>query len=357
MIRTIWERYFISELKKVFALFLFSFYGLYVLIDYSTHTKSFKNYNFDFLDITGLYLYDFVMRMEVLVPFAILIAVIKTLSQLNTNNELIALMAGGIKLKRILRPFVLFGLFFTLLMYLNTEFLQPRALKYHKQVDLKRAQAKQKKHNHSPIRQLILEDGSTIIFQNYDEADQQLFDVFWIKSINDIYRMKTLSPYSVVPIGHSVEHLVRNEDKTMTVAEFIDQKEFPEIHFDKNKLQESVTTPDDLSLTQLAAKWPKERSNLSEKEAKIVTVFYYKMAMPWLCLLAAIAPAPFAVRFTRTLPIFFIYAGCIFGLVAFYLVMDAALILGERQVVSPEVAIWVPFGAFFAFFGWKFYKL
>lgn len=356
ILTSIWERYFLKETLKVFILFLFGFYALYVLIDYSNHSHSFQSYRFTFFDIASYYAYEFITRMNILVPFAILIACIKTLCSLNTHHELIALMASGIRLKRLLLPFVFFGLFFTGVIYFNTEFLQPRALKYHKQRAQARAKVKQKKHHHAPISQLTLEDGSSFIFQSYDESSELFFDAYWVRSIDDIYRIRELAPYGDMPLGRDVEHLQRHADGAIAVAEFSTQMAFPAMVFDKKTLLDTVSSPNDYSLSTLIDKLPEHENDLSEKEAELLTAYYYKLVFPWLCLLAVIGPAPFCTRFSRTLPVFFIYAIGLFGLFAFYLFMEAATVLAERQMVSPALAIWVPFGCFFGFFGWRFWR-
>lgn len=352
---SIWERYFLRETAKVFTLCLLGFYGIYALIDYSNHAASFKHYHFTFFDITKFYAYEFVTRMDVLVPFALLIACIKTLCSLNTHNELVALMASGIKLKRILLPFMAFGLFLTAMIYFNTEILQPMALKYNTKLDHSRAKAKQKKH--LSIQHLALEDNTTFIFQEYYPAAKEFFDAYWVRSIDDIYRIRHLSPYSQLPIGHSVDHFQRNAEGLLVLTESFSEKVFPDMHFNKEKLLESVILPDAHSLSALKEKLPRHHDELSEKEAQLLTTYYYKLALPWLCLLAVLAPTPFCIRFSRTLPVFFIYALSIFGLVTFYLVMDAAIVLGERQMFSPAIAIWIPFVSFFTFFGWRFLRL
>lgn len=352
---SIWERYFLRETAKVFTFFLLGFYGLYVMMDYSNHAASFKHYHFSILDIIKFYAFEFVTRMDVLVPFALLIACIKTLCSLNTHNELVALMASGIKLKRLLLPFVVFGLALTALIYLNTEVLQPMALKYNTKLDHSRAKAKQKKH--LSIRQLVLEDNTPLIFQEYDTAAKEFFDAYWVRSIDDLYRIQQLSPYTEVPTGKFVDHLQRNAEGLLVLTESFPEKTFPDMHFNKQQLLDSVTLPDAQSLSDLKEKLPSHGNELSEKEAQLLTTYYYKLALPWLCLLAVLAPTPFCIRFSRTLPVFFIYALSIFGLVAFYLVMDATVVLGERQMFNPALAIWVPFASFFAFFGWRFLRL
>lgn len=355
MLNTIWERYFLRETLKVFLFFLFGFYGLYVLIDYSNHSHSFQNYKFSFLDIGSFYAYEFITRMDVLVPFAILIACIKTMSSLNRNNELIALMASGIKLKRLLLPFVVLGLLLTTLLYFNTEILQPNALKYRKHLDQTRTKVKQKKKNRTAIQQLALGDETSLIFQDYDEGSDVFYDVYWVRSIDDIYRMEYLLP-TEIPVGRGIEHLQRDKDGVLAVTETYKEKLFPEMHFNQKQLLDSVTPPSALSLSSLKDKLPARGQMLSEKEAQTLTTFYYKLAMPWLCLLAVIAAAPFCTRFSRTLPLFFIYALSLFGLFAFYLVMDAAVVLAERQIIQPFLAIWVPFALFFGVFGWRYMR-
>ena len=190
ILTTIWERYFLRETAKTFLFFLVSFYGLYAFIDYSTHAASFKHYHFSIWDILKFYAFEFIAQMDVLVPFSLLIACVKTLCSLNAYNELVALMASGITLKRLLLPFVAFGLSLTALTYFNMEVLQPMVVKYNTQLDHSRAKAKQKKYQ--LVQQVVLEDGSSLIFQKYDSATQAFFDAYWVRSIDDIYRIRHL---------------------------------------------------------------------------------------------------------------------------------------------------------------------
>jgi len=129
----------------------------------------------------------------------------------------------------------------------------------------------------------------------------------------------------------------------MAVLESSQEKKFPAMRFSQQGLTETITPPDELSLFELWNQLPPTKETLSEKEAQKKTIFYRKLVLPWLCLLAILGPAPFCIRFTRQLPVFFIYAGSIFGLVAAYLIMNAATVLGERQVLQPAWAIWTPF--------------
>lgn len=352
----IWERYFLKETLKTFFLFIFCFYGLFVLIDYASHATSFHrgSTSFQWKVIGFYYLLEFIKRLEVLVPFALLLATVKTLTTMNIHNELVALMTSGVKLKRLMRPFLLLGLSFTALLYLNTEVLLPQVLKEIKHMDNARSLLKHKNRNQPLVRHLILEDGSTLLFQNYDSTSKHFFDAYWIPSVDSIYRIKFLFPYADQPLGQFVDHLKRSKSGELKLEDSYTEKAFPEIQFNKQTLFETITSPDEQSYSELWAKTPSMIDPQSEKQSQLVSTYFYKLAMPWLAFLAVIGPMPYCVRFTRNLPLFYIYAWSIFGLVAFYIIMDAALVLGERQALSPILAIWPVFGLFMVTALWRY---
>lgn len=359
MIFKTWERFFLKQTLKTFFLFIFCFYSLYVLIDYATHLNHFHSSktDFSFKVVLNYYLFDFVKHLEVLVPFAVLIATVKTITNLNVHNELVALLASGVKLKRLLRPFILLGIFFTTLLYLNTEIFLPKSIKELKSFSEEKAIAKAKNLGSKPVLHLNLEDSSTLIFQDYNSKEQHFVDTYWVRSIDEIYRIKFLYPESGEPKGEFVDHLIRDNLGQLVLKASYLSKSFPEMHFNKQTLFESITRPEEQSYTDLSNKIPSLNEIKSEKQAQLVTSFYYKLAMPWLALLAVIAPIPFCVKFTRHLPLFLIYAWSIFGLVAFYIVMNSSLVLGERQVLPPHLAIGIPFGLFMGVFGFRYVRL
>jgi len=359
MIRTIWERYFLTQFFRMLFFFLFCLYGLFVLIDYASHAGTFSLHkgHLHWQDIVRYYLYVFVSRAEILLPIALLIAFIHTVCSLNTHSELAAFMAGGFSLKTLMRPFVLVGILAVTLMYANEQFLLPDALRKLRRIE---DMAKHQKHRYSSeqgVSHLILDDKSLLLFQNYDSSLERFFDVYWIESTDSIYRMKYLSPLLSGPIGYFVDHFVRGENGTLTQEKAYKELLLPEIKFNQDLMQSTIFDPDILPLTELAEQAAEIPKGWNEKESKLLTAYYWKLAMPWLCLLAIIAPAPYCVRFSRNLPIFLIYAFSLFGLIAFYTFLDGAQVVAKRQVASPFLAVCSPFIAALSYFGWRFYKL
>lgn len=353
----IWQRHFLSQTLKTLLLFIGCFYGLYVLIDLSAHAGSYHHYlKFNWQETALYYLFEFIQRIDILLPFGLLLAVIRVVCNLNANNELTALQASGYPLKALMRPFVFLGFVGAAFILLNTEFALPFALDKIKQIDDKHHQQKVKKQEIRSAQHMILADDSTLLFQKYDTAQQAFFDVYWIRGIDDIYRMKYLHPYTDIPLGQFVDHLTRDKQGALTIAKSDEVFLFPAIHFDRASLMDTLALPEDFSLSQLYRKFPDAHVQQTEKDAQVMSMFYYKMALPWLCLLAVIGPIPFCVRYTRNLSVFLIYAFALFSLLAFYLIIDAALILGERQVIAPFWAIFTPVALFFSFFITKYIR-
>lgn len=360
MFTKIWERYFVKEVLKTLFFFLICFYGLYAFIDTANHSRSFQDTqgHFYWKAFCLYYGCEFINRSEILIPFALLLGTIRTLCKLNTNNELIAMMTSGVKLSRLLRPFLLLGLLFTALMYLNLEYALPAAFREMKY--LENAHGKEKKHkkHHSSAfsaEHVILEDHSTLLFQNYDPVKELIFDAYWVRSIDDIYKIKYL--HINPSVAYFVDHLERNDQDELVIVDSETVMELPELKFDPKSIADTFLQPENLSLTQLWEQLPENREAHSEKEARLVAAFHRKLALPWLCLLAVIACAPICIGFSRQFPVFLVYAGSLFGLIAIYIVIDAAHVLGRRQFMDPLYALWTPFVLFFLIFGWRYVRI
>jgi lipopolysaccharide export system permease protein len=355
----IWPRYFLKETIKSFFLFILTFYGLYVLIDYSSHASNFHYHHFYFqvYEIALYYVCEFAPRMEVFIPFGLLLATIRTLTNLNIHNELVALMASGIPLRTLIRPFIFLGMAMVLLIYINTQFWIPLALQKIKQIEQTHRIHKHKGLLQLAVKNLNLKDNSHIIFHDYNSNEKKLVDAYWIRDINDIYRIKYLYPYSQPPVGHFIDHFKRRPTGELVIIESFDLLSFPEMRFHRRDLFQGITNPEDESLSELWKKLPPSFNIQSQKESQRASVFYHKMIIPWLCLLAVIGIAPFCVRYSRTLSPFFIYTLGIFGLVAIYLLLNATLVLGKRQVVEPWLATLFPFFICSSLASYKYLKL
>lgn len=339
----IWERYFLKEFCKIFFLFWACFCFLYILIDSSIHGRDLSQTPTGELFL--YYLFEFLRKAEILGAFALLLSCIKVLLSLNGNNELIALLSSGVSLKRLLRPLWIPCILCCCFLYLNFEIFTPTILsKLQKIKDLDFSERVYQRSN-DKIQYMPLSDGSKLLYQSYDPILEAFFDVYWIRSPDQILHIKHLFPHLKHPVGRYVDHLIRNTDKHFYLFESIEETTFNEMRFDAELLRVALNPPEQQSLSQLLKNLPKKSKNLSDKEAQTLSAFYYKSLIPLICLFCLLGPAPFCLRFSRSIPSFSIYSLAIFSLLSFFTLMDAAMILSDSQIFSPLFAIATPFVA------------
>lgn len=354
----IWQRYIFFNLCKGFIFFLFSFFLLYSLVDFSTHAQDFfTKGSINFPKLSFYYSYQFIKRLELLLPLSLLISAIRVLTTLNANRELVALQVGGIPLKKILKPFFLLAIFCSFLGYCNEEIFIPKSATYLADLKYSRINNPLKKNKNKQFTLLTLDDSSKLIFQNYNQEKNAFFDVYWISSFQDIWRMKYLSADPEHPIGQYVDHIVRNKEGSLEKIDSFEEKLIPSLKWTMqhlNKKQASIKHQKISHLAQLV--WNNRKGSLHFK-SEFETYFFYKLLMPLLSFLVLIGVIPYCVKYSRTPPLFMIYGPAIFCFVVFFTLMNAMTIISENNVLPPYIAISAPLIFFILLTHKKFYKL
>ncbi len=118
------DRYIARSVVATFVIAVFVFCLLYVLIDSASNLDEFIDRQVPFSVITEYYMNFLPVVVKQTGPIAFLIAALLTFAMLNTNNELIALRAGGLGFFKLARPVLILALlccagFF----YLNERYL------------------------------------------------------------------------------------------------------------------------------------------------------------------------------------------------------------------------------------------
>lgn len=339
----IWEKYFILETCKTALFFLVAFYGLYALIDYASHTGTFHHHHsrLTFQELILFYASEFFRRADVLIPLAIMIGTIRTLTKMNVHHELIALQAAGVSMTKLMRPFIWVGLAGVLFLYATTEWVQPFALKQERKIEDRHTyEQTAAKDNQTKVHYLKLEDGSTLLFQFFDKPAKTFYDLIWVRSADEFVRMKSLTAQTPA-VGSFVE-ILKRVNGNLVLSERLEQKTFNDLKFSSERLLETVTPPEERQITHLATQI-KPIHFQSEKEAHHLSVFLHKIILPWLSLFAVLLVIPSCIKVARDLNVFAIYAASLFGLVFTYITVNAGTTLAERQVMNPYYALLLPF--------------
>ncbi len=289
-------------------------------------------------------------------PLALLIATLKVLFSLNSKGELVALQASGLSAKRILRPFFILALICTIFNCASMEFLLPSSLNFldgFRQSHFKHSLNGNRKE---PIHVIYLKDRSKIVYQSEDKAKGLFFDVFWICSADDIWRMKHLSTNPEQPIGYYVDHIVRSTEGNFEKIASFEKYTFPSFRLQPDPAGKGYIPIENRKPSELFRLLLHKKATTAFEHPQILTHFLHKCTLPFLSFLVVIAAAPFCFRHSRSLPVFFTYALALFAFVAFAALINSTLILGESQAISAYNAILLPFALCFLGFGLKFVK-
>jgi len=350
----IWKKYFFKEILKVFLFFLFSFFFLYSLIEYSMHMDDFfKNRNLQLQEVILYYVNQFLKRLDFLLPMALLLSTIKVLTTLRARNEWTVLQASGLSTKSLLKPFLIVACACSLLTYLNFEYFHPSALKSIEDFRISHFHGTKTAQKRELIHLIPLKDNTKLIYQSYHKEKNALFDVLWIKSMDEVWRIKYLSADPSNPTGEYVDHLVRNSS-----GYFEKQKSYPKLYMADLKWHPKMSRKglipfDQRSLSDLYRMRFKSKSNPYETP-KISTALAFKSVVPLMSPLLVIAVAPSCLKFSRQRHYFLLYALGLFGLFAFYMLLDSLTILSENGVISPAAAVFAPLLLLTTFFTWRF---
>lgn len=357
IVSTIWERYLLREILKVFFLFLGCFFFLYALIDYSMHMQDFiADKRIQIPHLLVYYFFHFIKRADLLIPLSLLISTLKVLFALNQRGELIALQASGLSRKKILRPFFFIGLLSVLFNLASSEFLLPSSLNFLDRFRQDHFKHYDRGHRKEPVHAIRLKDRSKIIYQTLDSEKKFFQDVFWVRSFDEIWRMKALSTDVENPVGFYVDHLKRGSEGNFEKVESFDQYRFDKFRWQPDPTGKGYIPLENRSLSSLLHMLVQKTKTTAYEYPQVLTHFLFKTAIPFLSLLVVVAGAPFCLKHSRNLPLFFTYAIALFGFIAFFAMMDAAVILGENLVVSPYLAILGPIFLCWAAFGIKYRK-
>lgn len=350
----LWKKYFLKETIKVFCLFLFSFYFVYVLIDYSAHMQDFlQKDQIQTKETLLYYLCQFMKRANILVPLAALVSIIKVLTTLNSRNELLALQIAGLKIRTLLRPFFLLSLFCTLFLYGNAEFLLPKALNFIDAFHNENFHSIAKREKNIHLRVWHLEDGSTVIYQDHDIEKKAYFDLFWIRSVDNIWHMKYLSDNPSHPLGMYVDHMERNKKGLLEKTQSFPSYVFHDLKWKEKMIRQGNLPVANRSISSLIHLSSQKEQSFSYKTSDLQTELIYKLTIPLLALLIPLAVAPYCISYSRKLPVYRIYAISLLSYIILYAFIDATLILGKNQVIPSLLAAG---GPIFLSLGWSSYQ-
>lgn len=124
------DRYILGKFLKTFALSIVLIIAICVVVDISEKLDSFYEYHAPLDKIIFDYYLNFIPYfVNMFAPLFVFIAVIFFTSKMAYNSEITAILAGGVSFKRLLKPYMIGALLITLLCFILSGYVIPKANK------------------------------------------------------------------------------------------------------------------------------------------------------------------------------------------------------------------------------------
>lgn len=350
-------RYIFKELSQTFLFILFSLFFLFVLIDYSTHIKYLSQEGLSLYSIGLYYVLKFTQKAEVFLPMALMIATLKVLLAMQRKNELLALLAAGIPFKKLYRPFWWLSFLVTFYLLINFQYVQPSTLFY---LDHFEKSFFNKKGELCAANKIVLPQTGFLLYEDFNREKKVFSNLFFVKNFSEIYHIETLTLTKELSIGEKVTLFTRSGTGELVKKGEEERLFLPSL--DKDVTSFAIMPTKNQPLTQLAKKLGMtffyfQTKGLSDKDSEMASLLSYKLLSPLLALLAVLAPASFALTGRRIFSVFLLFAAFIFGLFAFFTLIQSAHVLGENQLLPAFWSQLTPFIVIFAIFGRRYASL
>lgn len=366
------DRYILKQYLLPLAYILGAFCLMYVILDLFDRFPDFVQARVppgQVVVFYGYYLFavnGFVPFIVVVLPIALLLAALYTLTQFARHNELTAMLASGVSIRRLMVPLLFVGFCASTFCAVTQETLGPLATRWvsdfgkglhgrsSESADLVKDYFY---HTGSTRRQWQIgefstrrpgkltgvkvnqerEDGSLAIEYTADRAEY-LDGQWWFHGLRQRAYNELGDPLG--PIAPPAETPQEMADFTETPQDFL------------SELQKT----DFLSSFEMK-RFLENRPNLKGLgRARREVDIHSRLAMPWSCMVMILLSLPAAAGGVRRPAM----RSVVFGLAAlfgFYFLLQAGIILGKRGAIEPWVAGWLPNLAFLAIGGWLTWRM
>ncbi|MDR2901229.1 MAG: LptF/LptG family permease, partial [Treponema sp.] len=111
------DRYVLKQFFPIFLASIFMFVSLVILIDLFANLWRYLNSDVSFLNMMKISLYYIPKGISYALPVALLFATAYTLGDLYARNELTAVFSSGIPYRRFVIPFIILGIFVSIISF------------------------------------------------------------------------------------------------------------------------------------------------------------------------------------------------------------------------------------------------
>ena len=340
------DRYVIRNFLQVYLYCIAGFISIWLIFDISDNISTFLDENVGLRVAVRYYLTQLPEVLIILLPVALLLALLFTLGRMSRANEVVSMLTAGVSLPRVLLPLIIIGfLTAAATMALNYSLAPHAELARKTLIDEARA------HTENVVQGQI--------FRNRSDARTWFIQSFrpGRNTFNNVQVLQQDGQNNITTNYVAARAIYRPETKTWQL------EDVKVVRYDRtgNILKEELyplmkidnwsETPFRLDSASERAEYlsvPELRKYLHFNSdfpptllAPFRTHLEYRLALPWTCMVVVCIAAPLGIGYSRR-GILSSVAAAVLLVFAMNFLTHFFLALGEGDRISPWVAAWTP---------------
>lgn len=342
MVMPIIYRYLAIQISKYFGIVLVSVIGIYVVVDFFEKIDDFMEAGLPLSKAFVFFLFKIPFIVAQIIPVCILLAVLIVFGLMTRNNEIVALKSAGVRIYYLLKPVLIIGLFFSIILFFLFEVIVPITMAKSNQIWLR--EVRKESIVISKEKNIWIKGNRMITHAKYyNPTEKALFGVVLNKFDEDfrlirrvdakkgVYRQGKWFLYEVMEQNLNKENM--NYDVTFH------EKRVEKFNFLPDDLKRVIKKSEEMTFKELLAYIKKV-----EAEGYNATIYrvdlYAKTAFPFVCIIMCMVGTGITVRgkIKEGLPVVIAYGiGIAFLYWIFY---SFCLSLGYGEMLPPWIAAW-----------------
>lgn len=337
------SRYILKEYLKFFSVTLAVLSLVYLTIEFLEKIRKFSERDADFLLVVQYFLYKLPRILFDISPLAVLIATFLTLGMLSRNNEIIAFKSSGVSLLKLTAPLLLFGAFFSGVLFFLNGTLIPSAYKQAKVIQEVRIEKKNVDGKLVQNKFWLRLDSRTLF--NIELAEPNRRKMHGIKIYylgNDFSLPETIEAKALTYRDGSwvLSEGIRRRfqpDGTVQIKRF-DEEIIP-INKRPEDFKQVVAQPEEMTYQHLEA-YIDQLSQDGFDATRYRVDLLGRQAFPFINFMMVLVGIPFALHDRRSTGVARGGAISLFLGLFYYLVFSVTISLGHVNALSPWLSAW-----------------
>ena len=340
------DRYVVRNFLQVYLYCIAGFISIWLIFDISDNISTFIEEHIGLRLVAQYYASQVPQVFIILLPVALLLALLFTLGRMSRANEIVSMLTAGISLPRVLLPLIGIGL-----LTVGASMALNYSLAPHAELARKALLSQARSRPEATVEGQIFRnrtDGRTWFIQSF-----RLGGNFF----NNVQVLQQDANDNIVTNYVATRAFYRPETKTWdlenakvvhydTAGNIVDEQIYPSL-----KVEHWSETPFRLGSANVRAEFlslPELREYLhfnSDFPATLLAPFrthlHYRLALPWTCLVVVCIAAPLGIGYSRRGVLSSVAAavGLVFSM---NFLVQLFLARGEGDRVSPWIAAWTP---------------